>query len=93
MEDRLYFDTSLQDYSVEQNITLDKACNLLLVKNAGTSVLLFDLDPLQPGESKVIGGNRNEVLVGRHQVSFRGAGVNLAIVTQKYYVEPPKYCL
>lgn len=94
MEEKLYFDSSVQTYSIAQNITLDLQCNGISVQNTGTSVALFDGDPLQPGASKAIGGNRLEIFVGRHNISFNsGVGlVDQVTVTQKYYVEPQKNC-
>jgi hypothetical protein len=87
MEEILYYNTVTQAYSVPTKITLDIRCNGITIRNAGASTLLFDDEPIQPGQSKMIGGNRAELMRGRHDISFTGAGANLAFVTQKYYVD------
>lgn len=95
MEEKLYFDSSVQFYSVATNLTLNLTCNGISVQNTGTNTAFFDNDPIAPGASKAIGGNRNEIFVGRHEISFLfpaiGA-INQVTVTQKYYVDPPKFC-
>lgn len=85
-------ESSVQTYGVATNLTLDKRCNLIIVKNAapvGGAVVLFDDDPLQPGESKVMGGHWRTIYAGRHQISFTGGGAQIAIFTQMYYIEKP----
>lgn len=83
----LNYSWSVQRYESQKQVVLDPYCNGIVVKNAGTSVLIIQGDPLQPNESKSIGGNYAEIFVGRVDVSFvAGVGlVNLAIVTQKFY--------
>lgn len=87
IEDWLYYNTTTQQYNSNQKIIIDPRCNGITVKNAGTSVLIFDDEQLQPTQSKMIGGNRKEIMVGRKDISFTGAGTNLAYVTQKFYVK------
>jgi hypothetical protein len=77
------FDT--KPYQQNIQITLDRLCNGVTVLNAGTSNLSFQGDVLAPGTSKSIGGNFGEILRGRVDLQFTGAGANLAVVTEKYY--------
>lgn len=95
MRQALRYTTRTTQYGKEVNITLDRLSNGLTVKNGGNSVLIFDDDPLQPTESKGIGGNRAEILVGRYRLYFEPIASpppgyvqnDLAIVTEKYYME------
>jgi hypothetical protein len=86
-EEWLFYNTQVQGYSAPIKIEIDRFCNGITVFNAGTTVAVFDDEQLQPGESKSISGNRKEIFVGRKDLSFQGAGVNLAYVTQKFYVK------
>lgn len=96
-ETLLYYETSVQAYVRNQKINIPKLCNAVTVKNTGNIICLFDLDPLQPGESKAIGGNRAEVTIGRHDIAFTTQGMTVipptqlpsASVTVKYYIHPP----
>lgn len=88
VEEWLYYNTTTQQYNANQKIILDIHCNGITIKNAGTSVVLFDDEQIQPTQSKMIGGNRKEIMIGRKDLSFQGAGTNLAYVTQKFYVFP-----
>lgn len=77
------------------NITLDPWSNGLSVKNTGNSICIFNDDPLQPGESKTIGGNKGELLRGRYAVKFQTPATvpvgyvqfDQAVVTEKYYLD------
>ena len=94
----LFYDTSALQYTVASKIDLVFRCNGIVIKNAGTTILLVDnVDPLQPGESKSVGGNWREVYYGRHNISFAPnpfpppgtVPTNNAIVTQKFYIPDP----
>lgn len=95
MADR-YYNIVKQLYSIPQKIDLDILCNGVTVKNIGNSICVIDNDPLQPFESESIGGNKDEIFYGRHNISFQPAvpqplpRVDLAVVTQKFYIESPK---
>jgi hypothetical protein len=82
----LCYDYSTQDIIRSQRLNISETCNGWTVKNAGTSVVEVKGDPLQPGESKSVGGNYGEIFVGRVDLLFTGAGTNLAIYTEKFYV-------
>lgn len=96
-EKLLYFETTVQTYTRVQKINIPRLCNAVTVKNTGNIICVFDLDPLQPGESKSIGGNRGEVTIGRHDVDFTTQGMTVVppvqnpscVVTLKYYIKPP----
>jgi hypothetical protein len=98
MEQLLYFDTSVLQYAVPAKINLDLLCNAIVVNNTGNIICLIDDEPLQPGDSKTIGGNRGEILTGRHEIGFTTVGmavvpspiIQSAFVTQKFYINPPK---
>jgi len=82
----LRFNFNTQVYTANQQISLDPLCNSVSVKNQGTSTVEFQGDELQAGESKTIGGNFAEVLDGRVDITFTGAGTNKMAVTQKFYL-------
>jgi ABC-type uncharacterized transport system substrate-binding protein len=87
------FHVYTQQYSTNQIVPVERWVNALSMKNAGTSVLVFMGDPLQPGETKSIGGNSFEIWDEKHMdIQFTNPSalptpVNLAICTQKYYVD------
>lgn len=80
-----------------QNLTLDKYSNGFTLKNTGNSICFLNIDPLQPGESKAIGGNKSELLTGRYRVYFAPIAnppvgytqQDNAILTEKYYLPTP----
>ena len=86
--------TRTNTYGIAGNITLDKLSNCLAFKNAGNSICVFDSDPLQPGESKVIAGWPHEVITGRYSFFFQTPAVvpvgyvqdDMAVVTEQYYL-------
>lgn len=90
----LYYDVHTDIYAQPQKVNIDERCNGMVIKNAGTTLLITDGETLQPGESKSYGGNRLEILTGRHEFFFQTQTppplviTNLAIVTQKIYVDP-----
>ena len=61
-EDWLEYNSVPGQYQVSGQIPIDPFCNGLVVKNAGNTILLFQGVPLQPGESKSVGGDSSETL-------------------------------
>jgi hypothetical protein len=90
IEKLLQYNLSVQVYNGAEAIPVMDFCNGFTVRNIGTSNLVVMGDQLAPNESKAIGGNRGEIYVGRIDLSFNGAGNNLALVTQKYYMNVPR---
>jgi hypothetical protein len=70
------------------NIPIDQLCNGYSIKNTGNTILLFRKEPLQPGESKVIGGNFGEINTDRVQISFQEQAVQpLPVVNQAWFTQ------
>lgn len=97
-DERLYyFDIATYTYSRQQKVNVPYLCNAITVKNTGNIICVVDEDPIQPGASKSMGGNRGEILTGRHDISFTTAGMAVipptqnpsAVVTAKFYVTAP----
>ena len=97
-DERLYyFDTTPYTYTKPQKINIPSLCNAISIKNTGNIICVVDEEPIQPGESKSIGGNRGEILYGRHDISFTTAGMDIvpptqlpqAFVTAKFYIPTP----
>src|SRR5277367_6274479 len=91
----LVYNTNTFTYSNGINAPLDPYCNGIVVENLGTSVLVFQGDPIQPGNSKTIGGNLGEIYIGRIDILFTNPSllptpVNNAFITQKYYMSDAK---
>jgi hypothetical protein len=61
------------------------------VKNAGNTIVVFNQEPLQPGESQTVGGNAGEIFAGRVDIYFQlpvpapVTPVNMCWITIKYY--------
>lgn len=94
----IYFDTSSQQYNLPQKLNIPQFCSALSVKNTGNTIVLFDDEPLFPGESKIYSGDEGEILVGRHIIGFTliavgftppGTPINQAWVSYKYYIPTP----
>jgi hypothetical protein len=94
----VYFDTAAQQYNAPQKITIPDFCSALSVKNTGNTIVLFDDEPLFPGESKVYSGDEGEILFGRHSINFTliavgftppGVPINQAWVSWKFYIPTP----
>ena len=78
-------------------IPLGNRVNGFSLKNTGNTIVIFNREPIQPDESKTIGGNEGEEYIGRLDVTF-GAQVlpppptppppplNECWITIKYYV-------
>jgi hypothetical protein len=84
------FHVYTQEYQNSQIVPVERWVNAVSVKNAGTSVLVFMGDPMQPGETKSIGGNSFEIWDEKHMdIQFQNTGIqiNLAVITQKFYVD------
>lgn len=94
---RLNYNIAIQTYGVATRVPVEQTCNAITVKNAGTTILVFNGDPLQPGESKSVGGNYGEIYMGRCDLQFvtqnppPGTITNFAVVTQKFYVDSTPY--
>jgi hypothetical protein len=90
----LKYNFATQIYYAPGEIPLEPWCNGIVVKNNGTTYVIFQGDVLLPGESKSIGGNRKEILQGRVDLTFflqtpaPGTIINQCTVTQKFYLDP-----
>lgn len=78
-----------QVYTSVIQIDLDPWCNGVTIRNTGTSNLRVQGEILAPGESLAIGGNFGEVIRGRLDLFFTGAGNNECVIRQKFYINPP----
>jgi hypothetical protein len=94
-----YQNISTQAYQSQQKITLDDFCNSVSIKNAGNTIVMFNNEPIFPGESKSIGGIENGILTGRYNLTFTTiwpgfvvpvTPFNSAFFTQIYYIPTPK---
>lgn len=91
----LYYDTTVIPVSLPGMVQLVPNVNGVAVHNAGNTIVLFNEDPLQPGESKTFGGNWGEIFTGRIFIRFilptpaPAIPNNLAYVTSKFYVPEP----
>lgn len=90
VEKLLQYNLSTQVYSVTQEVPVMENCNGFTVRNIGTSNVVIMGDTLAPQQTKAIGGNRGEIYVGRIDLKFTGAGTNLCLITQKYYMNIPR---
>jgi hypothetical protein len=89
----LYYNISVTTYTKSGNVTPAGPLNAWTVKNNGTNPVEVNGDPLDPGESKSVGGNYGEVYIGMIKLNF-GTGAaagNNAEVTQKFYCEGAMY--
>jgi hypothetical protein len=83
------YNISVQEYNKSGKVTPAYPLNAWTVRNIGTNPVQVNGDPLQPGDSKSVGGNFGEIYIGYIQLNF-GTGAqsgNLVIVTQKFYAE------
>jgi hypothetical protein len=79
-------------YTSNKQLMLDSNCNGITVINKGNTIVYFNgvellpsLTAGQTGESLSIGGNSNEILNSRLDISFVDGTNPKAIVIQKYY--------
>lgn len=93
MEDTLYYDFSVTPYKRNSKVVIDTYCNSATIVNIGTTLMLVNGIPLNPGtpgtnngETYLFGGNRAEIFKGRIDISFPAAGIGSCLVVQKYYV-------
>lgn len=92
-EKDLYYNNDTKGYAVPAKITFDRLCNGYTVRNAGNTIVVINDEEIQPGQSKAVGGNRNEIFIGRLDIFFRDQTVQPVprtpyfYVTQKFYVE------
>lgn len=90
VEKLLQYNLSVQIYGINCEIPVMENCNGFTVRNIGTATVVIMGDPLAAGEVKQVGGNRGEIYVGRLDLKFTGAGTQMALVTQKYYMNIPR---
>lgn len=89
----LRYNIDVQEYRALRSVNVDKLCNGVSVNNAGTTIVTWNGEPIQPGATKTVGGNEGEVYIGRIDLAFYmpspapGVIVNSAWVTQKFYIE------
>jgi hypothetical protein len=73
------------------NVQIGNNVNGFTVKNAGNTIVVFNQEQLQPGESFTVGGNIGEIYSGRVDIYFRlpvpppGTPVNMCWITVKFY--------
>lgn len=79
--------------SGKSQVQIGQRVNGFTVKNAGNTILMFNQEPLQPGESQSVGGNEGEEYIGRVDIYFMLPTIvpplptNMAWITVKFYVE------
>lgn len=87
----LRYNVSSQTYSNVTDVQWDKYLNGFFIHNTGNTLLIFNNDVLQPGDTKTVGGNYGEIYDGRINLMFRLptpaplTPENEVIVTQKFY--------
>lgn len=90
--DFLHYDWALHPITRRGDVPLSQRCNGVTVKNGGNNIVLVNNEPLQPGESKALGGNYGELFRGRVQINFMNQAVQptpvvaIAYVTEKFYI-------
>lgn len=90
-EKYLLYNSTMQEYTSQRSVMIDKLCNGVTVINKGNTIAMWNGLPLAPDESMTIGGNIGEVYVGRVDISFSlptpvpPTPVNSAWVIQKFY--------
>lgn len=94
MEQLLAYNLSSMTYHANQRIEVDSRCNGFTVVNIGNSDCIVNGIPLAPpaapalqGEAAQFGGNRNEIYIGRIELTFTN-NQGTAIVIQKIYENP-----
>jgi hypothetical protein len=89
----LLFNITMQEYTEQRNVVVDKLCNGVTVINKGNTIAMWNQLPLLPDESMTVGGNEGEVFVGRVDITFAlptpapASPQNSAWVIQKFYVD------
>src|ERR1700684_1395392 len=87
----LFYNISTDTYQGNVSITPDRNLNGFTIKNTapvGGNTVFLNGDPLVPGESKTVGGNRGEIYRGRIDITFLNpaVGPSSVVITQKFYV-------
>lgn len=91
----LYYDQSGRSVAQPGMVQLNRNIFAVSVHNTGTTLVIVNDDTLQPGESKTFGGFWGMVFTGRIFLQFQtqspppGTVINLAFVTQLFYVPAP----
>jgi hypothetical protein len=87
------YNITAQIYNDNRSIIVDQKCNSITAINKGASLvtingipLLPSITPGQSGESIAIEGNGQEILSGRVDISFSGAGAKYVVIIQKIFV-------
>jgi hypothetical protein len=87
------YNISTQVYDGTKHVVVERFVNGFSIHNTGTTDLYFNGDRIQPGESKTVGGNAGEVYAGKIDLYYRVPSpapaiiINMATVTQKYYID------
>jgi hypothetical protein len=87
----VFYNTTTQNYTVQRMVVVEKLCNGVTVINKGSTIVMWNGLPLNPGESMTVGGNEGEVFVGRVDITFAipvpapMTIINSAWVIQKFY--------
>jgi hypothetical protein len=74
-------------------IPMGNNVNGFTVKNSGNTIVIFNHEPLMPGESETVGGNEGEEYVGRVDIFFQPSvpvvvpTINSCWIVIKFYVE------
>jgi hypothetical protein len=91
--EKLYYNTTTQQYVVNTAVPPQEECNGFEVVNDGTSDVYLNGKPIHANGSQTVGGNYGEIYVGRIDLQFfapvEGVPpyVNSAWVTQKFYTK------
>lgn len=92
-KDFVRYNISMQNYTQQKSVVVENLCNNVTVINKGNTLVLWNGLPLNPGESMTVGGNEDEVYIGRIDITFAlptpppGTPVNSAWVIQKFYTD------
>lgn len=87
------YNMSQQEYNAPRSVNIDKLCNGVTVLNAGTTFVTWNGIPIPPLGSMTVGGNEQEIFVGRVDIAFftqfpaPATIFNSAWVIQKFFVD------
>jgi hypothetical protein len=91
------YNISSQTYNVATNVPIAQMCNGFMVKNTGTTIVLLNGTPIQPGDSISVGGNYGEEYRGRLDIGFFTQTpppftiINEVTIIQKFYMPGQGY--